>query len=248
MVRHLSSQKTLECGSTLSTGGVPGQVMLTSTRMGHNYHLRRDPYDQGHRDSYGRPLQERYDSRMDNVYEDQYQGYRGQDTYARGDAMESLRYGQPQDSTKVSSQYPRSVWEDFPEEYGRPISPDVRPAKSGTRECDDDDLDRYKREPAAQVGYGDGENWYDVAERVGWRETLQVLEDVMAGRVDPREMNAYGALRLLAACRGYNITKHMAIEQLEDMLDQIVEQRDTSMEPRASHSHRRGYNGYSGWY
>jgi len=76
--------------------------------------------------------------------------------------------------------------------------------------------------------------------------TLRVLQDVMDGKVDSREMNAYGALRLLAACRGYNIKDSMAFEELEDMVDQVVERRRKSSPGPGSYSRRRA--GHSGYY
>jgi len=181
---------------------------------------------------------------MDYIYDNQYQGCQGQNSCNRGDPMDSIRYG-PLNSTKLSTQYPRSVWEDFPGEYGRPISPDTRPAKYGTREHEDNDLNRYKREPSAPVGRGNEENWWDAAERLGWTVTLRVLQDVMDGKLDSREMSAYGALRLLAACRGYKIMDDMAFEKLEDMVDQVVERHRKSLRGLGSYSRRReGYGGH----
>lgn len=40
----------------------------------------------------------------------------------------------------------------------------------------------------------------NVKSGLGWTVTLRLLQDVTDGKLDPREMNAYDALRLLAAC------------------------------------------------
>lgn len=209
----------------------------------HKHHHRQDHEERGrHHREY--PDHGHCDSPIYYIYDNQYQGYHGQIPNKRADLMESIHYG-PQNSDKLSSQYSRSVGDDFLGEYGRPISPDARSAKHGTREQEDDDLSQYKREPSAPVGHVNGENWWDAAERLGWTVTLRVLQDVMDGKLDPREMNAYGALRLLAAHQGYTITDSLAFEKLEDMVDQVVERRYKSSPGPGSYSHRcKGYGGH----
>ena len=158
--------------------------------------------------------------------------------------MELIRYG-PRGSDELSSQYSRSVGDDFAEEIGRPISPDARPAKHGTRNQENDELNQYNRESSAPTGHGHVENWWDAAERLGWTATLRVLQDVMDGKLKSQEMNAYDALRLLAACQGYKITDGMDFEKLEDMVDQVVEQRYQSSPGPGSYSRRcKGYGGH----
>lgn len=218
--------------------------MLTiSTKSPHKHHYRQDHEEQG-RHLREPPDHRRRDSRIDYIYDIQYQGYHGQGPNKRADPMESIHYGR-RDSDELSSQYSRSVGDDFPGEYGRPLSPDARPAKHGTREQQDDDLNSYKREPSAPVDHGNVENWWDAAERLGWRVTLRVLQDVMDGKLDPREMNAYDALRLLAACQGYKVTDKMDFEKLEDMVDQVVERRYKSSPGPGSYSRRcKGHGGH----
>lgn len=69
-----------------------------------------------------------------------------------------------------------------------------------------------------------------------------MLHDVMDGKMEPRQMNAYGALRLLAACQGHKITDHMAFETLEDMIDKVVEQRGRSSPGIGNYSRSREGN------
>ena len=189
-------------------------------------------------------------SRMDYQYDNEQQDHPDYYQYERGDPMESLRGEATLEYSGFSSQYPRSTWEDFPDHHGRPISPDSRNAKYGTRECDDADLRRYKREPSAPppLGQFEGENWREAAERFGLKETLGVLNDVMKGRMHRHEMNAYAALRLLAACRGYEISDEMASEQLEDMVDQLVEEAARRNGMMGGGRYGRAREGYGGWY
>lgn len=124
-------------------------------------------------------------------------------------------------------------------------SPNALPAKHGSREQEDNELNRYKREPCAPVGRGNVENWWDAAEKLGWTVTLRVLQDVMDGKLDPRAMNAFDALRLLAACQGYKIRDSMEFEKLEEMVDQVVERRYMSSPGPGSYSRRcKGYGGH----
>lgn len=218
--------------------------MLTiSTKPPHKHHHRQDHEEQGRH--HPESLDHRHcDSRIEYTYDNHYQGYHGQDPNKRADPRESTRYG-PRNSDELSSQYSRSVGDDFPGEYGRPISPDARPAERGTREQQDDDLNQYKIEGSAPVVHGDVENWWDAAERLGWTVTLRVLQDVMDGELDPREMNACDALRLLAACQGYKVTDGMDFEKLEGMVDQVVEGRYESSPGPGSYSRRcKGYGGH----
>lgn len=199
-------------------------------------------------DSYetGDPMHSLHYERTNESTRPSSQGY---ETYETGDPMESLRYEQTRESTWLSSQYPRSTWKDFPEQYGRPISPDTRSAKYGRKEQDDEDLRRYRREPSAPVFQGEEENWRDAAERFGWAETMRVLQDVLDGKVHRHELHAYAALQLLAACRGYEISDDMAIEELEDMLDEIVKARGRSSPGIGSLGRtREGYGGHYVWY
>ena len=209
--------------------------------------------DQGYRDEAERPAHGGYTSRMDYLYNNEQQDPQDYYQYGRSDPMQSLHDEGTLEYSGFSSQYPRSTWEDFPDQYGRPISPDSRRAKTGTRERDDADLRRYKREPSAPppAGQSEGENWREAAERFGLKETLGVLNDVMKGRMHRHEMNAYAALRLLAACRGYEISDEMASEQLEDMVDQLIEEearRKGRMGEGGYGRRREGYDGHYGWY
>lgn len=86
----------------------------------HKHHHRQDHEERGrHHREY--PDHGHCDSPIYYMYDNQYQGYHGQVPNKRADPMESIRYG-PQNSDKLSSQYSRSVGDDFLGEYGQPIS------------------------------------------------------------------------------------------------------------------------------
>lgn len=215
-------------------------------RLSHHHH----PHQRVHELARGRSgypdrgRENPVEDRMDYTNDRDYNNLHNQVPHAKAAPLEPYRY--TPSSTKLSTITPRSIWEDFPGQWGRPISPDSRRLKYGARELDDVDLRRYKREPSAHPERRGGENWKDVAEDVGTEVVLQVMEEVLLGKLDVREEGAYGALQHAAACRGQEISGEKAVEWLEKLIASAMEEQ--GLDGRAVGSLSLSRDGYAGHY
>ena len=232
--------------------------LLIAIRMDHNHlqHLN-NHQDTDLQDLHLRPKtppDEGYNSSMDYTYDGSHSyDYPSRPTsYETGSPMQSLDFNhQPQSSTYISSQQPRSTWADFASQYGRPISPDNRSMKAGRAEKSDADLLRYKREPCRTIyDAGEEENWQEGARKYGWAETQVGLQDLLGGKIHRHELEACAPLRLLAAAQGVEISDDVATEELEGMLDEVVEARGREEEEGRGGlaRSREGYGGHYVWY
>ena len=131
---------------------------------------------------------------------------------SRGDPMESVRYNNRQ----AADQYSRYL-DDLSSYDNRSLSYGQRSARYRYQESD---LNRYRNESPARLSYF-CDRWSETARRRGTGDLAVVIERVIAGKLDPRSLEAYGACRQYFACKKIRLSKHVAIEQLEDLLTWI---------------------------
>ncbi|KAL8822969.1 MAG: hypothetical protein Q9191_006307 [Dirinaria sp. TL-2023a] len=196
---------------------------------------------QGHR-PYGPNGQYHHDYPMQSSPYSQHPGYPLQSSQyyqPHGPSMQSSQHYQPHGPSMQSSQYyqsesrnphyPRNVDTDFLEQHGQPLTFNEQPTRA---DSPDFDLQLYRRETPVPVGHRHGERWRRPAERRFNEDLTVVIQKVMAGELDPKDSEAYGAFQQYAACKKIEFTKDKAIEQLQDMLrwEQQRQQQGANMQ------------------